>query len=213
MQNITFRRCQTRNNYECGFSFALYACTVPQAPLSVTLEDCHSIGDRMGSYNIESISANVSGNIILKDCTSTGGAGPGLMLRGKDAKGASLQVINMRLVNTATKHWIAGGEELRFPVAIAVGGKDIGAQGGVHFTNMTVVDQLEALPGGSLKPGPLEATSKRPWLNATDPKGLAGISGDVTVVNSHGCSEIVKVGPGAAKGIALQVTCKEEEGQ
>ena len=72
MQNITFRRCVTRNNYECGFSFALYACTVAAAPASVTLEDCHSIGDRMGSYNVESISSNVSGSILLKDCSSTG---------------------------------------------------------------------------------------------------------------------------------------------
>ena len=32
----------------------------------------------------------------------------GLILRGKDAKGASLQVTNMRLVNTATKMWIPG---------------------------------------------------------------------------------------------------------
>jgi hypothetical protein len=47
MQNITFRRCQTRNNYECGFSFTLYACTVPGAPPSITLQDCHSIGDRV----------------------------------------------------------------------------------------------------------------------------------------------------------------------
>ena len=211
MQNITFRRCQTRNNYECGFAFALYACTVLEAPASVTLEDCHSIGDRMGSYNVESISANVSGSILLNDCTSTGGSGPGLMLRGKDAKGASLQVTNMRLINTATKMWVAGGEQLRFPVSIVTNGKKIGAQGGVHFTNLTVIDQLETIPGGSLKPGPLEGTSKRAWLNATDPKGLAGISGDVTVVNSHGCSEIVTVGPGAPKDVALQVTCKQEE--
>jgi hypothetical protein len=209
MQNITFRRCTTRNNYECGFSFALYACTVPSQPTSVTLEDCHSIGDRMGSYNVESIYANVSGTIHLKDCTSTGGSGPGLMLRGKDAEGASLQVTNMRLVNTATKMWIAGGEELRFPVSIARNGPTIGAQGGVHFTNLTVIDHLESLPGGSLKPGPLEATSKRSWLNATVPKGLEGISGDVTVVNSHGCSEIVEVGVGARKNVSLKVTCKQ----
>ena len=211
MQNITFRRVQTRNNYECGFSFALYACTVPEAPASVTLEDCHSIGDRMGSFNVESISSNVSGHILLKDCSSTGGSGPGLWIRGKDAKGASLQVTNMRLVNTATKMWIADGAAGRFPVSISVNGKNIGAQGGVHFTNLTVIDQLETLPGGSLQPGPLEATSKRAWLNATVPKGLAGISGDVTVVNSHGCSEIVKVGPGAAKNVSLKVTCKQEE--
>ena len=211
MQNITFRRVQTRNNYECGFSFALYACTVPEAPASVTLEDCHSIGDRMGSFNVESISSNVSGHILLKDCSSTGGSGPGLWIRGKDAQGASLQVTNMRLVNTATKMWIADGAAGRFPVSISVNGKNIGAQGGVHFTNLTVIDQLETLPGGSLPPGPLEATSKRAWLNATVPKGLAGISGDVTVVNSHGCSEIVKVGAGAAKDVSLKVTCKQDE--
>ena len=101
---------------------------------------------------------------------------------------------------------------MRFPVSIAENGALIGTQGGVHFTNLTVIDRLEALPGGSLQPGPLEATSKRAWLNATVPKGLAGVSGDVTVVNSHGCSEIVAVGAGAPKDVRLKVTCKHEEG-
>ena len=62
-------------------SFSLYAATVKEAPVSVTLDHFESLGDRMGSYNIESISPNVSGSILLKDCVSRGGAAPGLALR------------------------------------------------------------------------------------------------------------------------------------
>ena len=69
------------DNYECGVSFSLYAATVKEAPVSVTLDHFESLGDRMGSYNIESISPNVSGSILLKDCVSRGGAAPGLALR------------------------------------------------------------------------------------------------------------------------------------
>ena len=97
---------------------------------------------------------------------------------------------------------------MRFPVSITPNGKNIGTQGGVHFTNLTVIDELETLPGGAFAPGPLEASSKRAWLNATVPKGLEGLSGDVTVVNSHGCSEILTVGAGAPKEVSLKVTCK-----
>jgi hypothetical protein len=210
MQNITFRRCQTRNNYECGFALALYACTVAEAPPSITLDDCQSIGDRMGAYSLDSISSNVSGTILLKDCSATGGAGPGLMLMGKSAKDASVQVTNMVLENTATKMWADGGEELRFPVSIGGGSDKIGAQGGVTFSNLIVIDQMERLPGGALAPGPLEATSERAWLNATDPSGITGLRDDVTVVNAHGCSEIVMVGPGSPKDVALAVMCKPE---
>ena len=212
-------------------SFSLYAATVKEAPVSVTLDHFESLGDRMGSYKIESISPNVSGSILLKDCVSRGGAAPGLALReppryrchlgcillkmaamslfagGKPAAGASVRVEIMRLINTATKMWIPGGEALRFPVSIMPNGPNIGVQGGIHFANLTVVDALETLPGGGLPLGPLEGSSKRAWLNATDPAGLRGISGDVTVVNAHGCSEIVRVGGGAPKGVALNVTC------
>ena len=134
----------------------------------------------------------------------------GLMLMGKSAKGASVQVTNMVLENTATKMWADGGEELRFPVSIGGGSDKIGAQGGVTFSNLTVIDQMERLPGGALAPGPLEATSERAWLNATDPSGITGLRGDVTVVNAHGCSEIVMVGPGSPKDVALAVMCKPE---
>ena len=54
--------------------------------------------------------------------------------------------------------WIPGAEELRFPVSIAANGPKIGTQGGINFTNLTVVDALELLPGGTLAPGPLEGT-------------------------------------------------------
>ena len=102
---------------------------------------------------------------------------------------------------------IAGGEALRFPVSISHNGAEIGTQGSVHLSNLTVVDQLELLPGGGLAAGPLEGTSRRAWLNATVAEGLANITGDVTVVNSHGCEEIVEVGAGAPKDVSLQVSC------
>ena len=75
------RAVSPADNYECGVSFSLYAATVKEAPVSVTLDHFESLGDRMGSYNIESISPNVSGSILLKDCVSRGGAAPGLALR------------------------------------------------------------------------------------------------------------------------------------
>jgi hypothetical protein len=163
---------------------------------------------QMGSYKVQHISANVSGTINLSSCSSRGGSGPGLIVRGKSAKGTKLEVTNLLLENTATKMWIPGAEELRFPVTIALNGPKIGAQGGIHFTNLTVIDELGRLPGGALAPGPLEGTSNRSWLNATDPNGLVDITGSVTVVNRHGCSEIVDVPKGLPKSVSLDVTCK-----
>ena len=128
MQNITFRRCKTRNNYECGFSLALYACTVPQAPFSITLEDCESVGDRMGAFVASSFGPNTTGTARLLNCKATAGAGPGLMIRGKSSAKSRLLVENLQLLNTATKQWIAGGEELRFPVSISPNGAKIGVQ-------------------------------------------------------------------------------------
>ena len=113
----------------------------------------------MGSYKVQHISANISGTINLSSCSSRGGSGPGLIIRGKSAQGTKLAITNLLLENTATKMWIPGAEELRFPVAIAVNGPKIGAQGGIHFVNLTIIDELELLPGGTFAPGPLEGPS------------------------------------------------------
>jgi hypothetical protein len=114
---------------------------------------------QMGSYKVQHISPNVSGTINMSGCSARGGSGPGLIIRGKSARGTVLDISNMLLENTATKMWIPGAEELRFPVTVAVNGPKIGAQGGVHFVNLTVIDELELLPGGMLPPGPLEGSS------------------------------------------------------
>jgi len=105
-----------------------YACTVDQAPFSITLEECTSVGDRMGAFSIDSFGPNVTGTARLLDCTATAGAGPGLMIRGKSGANSRLLVDNLQLINTATKMWIAGGEELRFPVSISPNGATIGVQ-------------------------------------------------------------------------------------
>jgi hypothetical protein len=207
IQNVTFRRCQTRNNYECGWSISPYASTA--APISITLDKCEAIGDRMGSYDVSSLGPNVSGSIVMRDCVARGGAGPGLLIRGKSAKGAELLVDNMQLINTATKMWIAGGEQLRFPVSIVHNGATIGTQGGIKFRNLTVIDQLETLPGGDLPtlPNDLQGNSKRAWLNATDVAGIVGVSGDATVVNANGCPQIVSVGTGVMKDVSVATRC------
>jgi hypothetical protein len=210
IRNVTFRGCVSRSNYEQGFNLSPSQSTV--APVTVTFLSCESVGDRLGAWAISS-NPGIRGMVRLEGCTVRGGAGPGLFLGAKSAAGLRLEVVNTTLVDTAAHQWSdsgGAGEELRFPVSITpadphsdAANKLAGPLGGVHFRGLRVVDTLS-----DVLRGPHDASSARAWLNATSPFGLLAVTGDVMVVNTHGCSEIVQVREGAPKQVLLKTTCE-----
>lgn len=165
--DCVMRDCLVENNAGGGYQFYLRPLDSTSKPVSVRLERCRSIGDRVG-FGISSSSRTgaepVGGEIVVVDSDFFDSQGAGISINGKPAGGVALRFERSRIIHPAAEK-----PELA-PIVLGTRADDPEDAGGVTFVDCEIVDSIDRRP-----------------INFHDSFGgrkLVDVSGDLTVEHS-----------------------------
>ncbi len=136
LKNCVMRNCVTENNQGDGYEFYLPNLNAGSEPLSIRLENCRSIGDRIGFRLITGNSEEgaVGGTMVVSNCSFEGSKSHGMVIGRKPPHGASLTFDKCVLSGSAAH--TNGIEDIVFNTR----SEDDSPVGGVVF-NEFVLDQ------------------------------------------------------------------------
>lgn len=141
--DCVMRDCLVENNAGGGFQFYLRPLDASSRPVSVRLERCRSVGNRVG-FGINAASrdgaAPVRGEVVAVDCEFVGDQGPGVSIGPKPAGGVAIRFERCRVVNAAAE------EPDQAPILLLSRSDDVEDAGGVAFVDCVVVDPLDRRP-------------------------------------------------------------------
>ena len=219
LHNLTFRRVQLRDNFQCGAVISPAGlcgaganCTEGSS-ISIRFEDCSIEGGRGSSTSgllLNGIPPEITGLVQADRLRVTGTPGPAIVLANKAATGASFSCSDCVFENTA---WMAspnGYDETGLPTAVVLGGavsrkgRDNGfAFGGARLDNCRV-----ATAAMTIDKSKIGKVFPSPPLLAMNGGGRAveGVSGSFDVSGCHGgqCCALNVSGAGAARQLKVQ---------
>ena len=219
LHNLTFRRVQLRDNFQCGAVISPAGlcgaganCTEGSS-ISIRFEDCSIEGGRGSSTSgllLNGIPPKITGLVQADRLRVTGTPGPAIVLANKAATGASFSCSDCVFENTA---WMAspnGYDETGLPTAVVLGGavsrkgRDNGfAFGGARLDNCRV-----ATAAMTIDKSKIGKVFPSPPLLAMNGGGRAveGVSGSFDVSGCHGgqCCALNVSGAGAARQLKVQ---------
>ncbi len=165
LKNIVMRNCVTSNNAGDGYEFYLPFMNSSSEPVSITIENCKSIGDRSAAVRVVTGNSDqevVSGTMVFKGCEFQGSLRRGIEIARKPAYGMGVIFENCSVVNCGTNL------SVKSDIALSNRSNDVVPVGGVHFDNCEVIQ-----------------IRQRPWIswvnNMFADQSISGVKGTVTV--------------------------------
>lgn len=143
LSNCVMRNCVSENNRGRGYLFALGYMRDHSAPLSVRLENCHSLGN-LRSLEIAASNkaggAGVKGTVDFINCRFEGSRESAIVIRDKAVTGARLTFQQCEIVRPAAK--LPDASPIQFSSS-ALGADTFGA---IHFEELHIDDPVDRLP-------------------------------------------------------------------
>ena len=173
LKNCVMRNCVTENNQGDGFDFYLPNLTGTSEPVSIRLDGCRSVGDRVAvSITTGNAGAEaVRGELTFSNCRFEKASRNGIMVRRKPANGLALAF------ERCVVGGCASGTSAVPDIVLSNVIDDEWPVGGILLDHVTVIQPME-----------------RPWLvwqnNTTVAEPLAALTGGVTVVQGNTRKEI-----------------------
>lgn len=142
VSDCVMRDCLVENNAGGGFAFYLRPLGAASRPVSVRLEHCRSIKNRVGfALNAASASGEaVKGEIVVSDCEFFDEDGAGLAIGPKPTDGLALRFQRCRIVGAAVDHPDRAPIQLR---SLASDQEDVG---NIAFNDCVIVDPIDRRP-------------------------------------------------------------------
>jgi len=176
LKNVVMRNCLSENNRGDGYQFYLGQLDASSAEISVTLENCRSVGNSAGTWLDLGVGrhrpSSPKGVIRYVNCTFERSKSSGIAILGKPAGTVRTVFENCILVNAATNGTSAAlqiGSSARF---------DLPVTDDIHFDNLTV--RLDA---------------RRKWLacdrSLLTPDAVTNITGNARIIRNDGAEENV----------------------
>ena len=176
--DCVMRNCLTEGNDGAGYDFYLGQFNATTQPISITLENCRSVGDRRSplilSFNPIRHGKGLpkGGFLKVKGCTFSNSPSRAVSIADKPAG-----VVDVTFEDCVFDMCSASHPE-ETDVSLGARTRISPATGGVSFRNVTIRRRQK---------GEWFGAAKRPWRQDT----LAGVTGDVTVCADGECSRIV----------------------
>ncbi|MDA3927044.1 MAG: right-handed parallel beta-helix repeat-containing protein [Kiritimatiellae bacterium] len=164
LKNVVMRNCLTSNNAGDGYEFYLPNLHKSSEPVSITIENCKSIGDRAAVRVITGNSDEdaVRGSMAFEGCEFKSSLKRGIEISRKPEYGMKLAFKQCSVVGCGS------GLTNKTDVAFSSRGGDVTPVGGVCFENLQIIQPCS-----------------RPWIswfnNIFADQGVSGVSGDVVV--------------------------------
>ena len=164
LKNVVMRNCITSNNSGDGFEFYLPNLKKSSEPISITVENCKSIGDRTAVRFITGNSDEeaVRGSMVFDGCEFRRALRRGIEVSRKPEYGTRVLFRNCSVVDCNVQ------QPHKSDVSLSNRIGNVVPVGGVSFENLVVIQ-----PGA------------RPWItwfnNIFPDLGISGVNGDVTV--------------------------------
>jgi len=143
ISDCVMRDCLVENNAGGGYQFYLRPLDATSRPVSVRLERCRSVGNRVG-FGINASprpgAEPVKGEVVAVDCEFVGSEGPGVSVGPKPGGGVALRFERCRIVNAAAD------KPEQAPILLQSRADDMEDAGGVAFVNCLVADPVDRRP-------------------------------------------------------------------
>ena len=176
--DCVMRNCLTTGNDGAGYDMYLGQLTSETQPVSITFENCRSVGDRRSplvqTFNPARRGKGLpkGGFLKVKGCTFQDSPSPAVSITDKPEGVMDVTFEDCVFANCATS------ATARSDVRLAVRNRTSPVPGGVTFRNVTIRKAAK---------GEWFSTSRRPWA----PANATAISGDVTICAEGTCEKIV----------------------
>jgi len=144
LKNIVMRNCLAENNAGGGYLFVLDNLYAENEPVSIRIENCRSVNDRIGARvsTGNTPEHSVSGYIEFVDTEFISPTGTGIMIGDKPPEGLRTTFENCVLHSPA-----AGHEEIA-PITFTANRHVVRDVGGVDFGELVLRDEIEREPLG-----------------------------------------------------------------
>lgn len=137
LKNVTLRNCLSINNVGRGFEFYLGRLNAASAPISITLENCRSVGNKESAWiNGGSHPDVVKGHVNFRSCRFESGSKGGITVYGASARAFDVSFTDCVLSNAMPENVmkpdvLVGSELLQGPCD------------GIRFDNLTIFQPVD----------------------------------------------------------------------
>ena len=175
LKNVVMRRCLTSNNAGDGYEFYLPHLNKESEPVSISIEECKSIGDHRTAVRI--ITANsdqdaVRGSISFSNCEFKDAIQGGIAITRKPDYGVKLTFDRCIVAGCAMD------QTNTTDVTLSNRNGDIAAVGGIQFKDLTVIQPC-----------------KRPWIgwrnNIFEVESVTALTGNTIVICDNKTQHII----------------------
>jgi len=164
LKNVVMRGCLTSHNAGDGYEFYLPNLNQQSEPVSITITNCRSIGDRTA---VRVVTANINedavrGSMVFSDCEFKDAIRGGIEVSRKPAYGMELTF------ESCTVERCAQNQSNQMDITLSNRNGDVAAVGGIQFKHLSVIQPCQ-----------------RPWIgwrnNIFEVESVTALTGDAVV--------------------------------